>query len=260
MAPERVANADPPAEPAIVQVCGRLVVRLGDRRVEGLLPGRQGRVLFVFLTVNRMRDSTTDQLIGALWPDEAPAGSEQTLRSLVSKIRRAVGSGALGRGGRYRLELPPGARVDLESALDAVHRAESAVQSGDWRRAWGPAQVALFTARRGFLPEEDAPWVQEQRRTLDEVELRALECYAAASLGIGGVELPGAERTARRLVEREPFRESGYRILMQALAEGGNVAAALQTYDKLSGLLREELGVSPSPPTQELHAQLLAAT
>ena len=235
------------------------MVRLGGRRVEGLLPGRQGRLLFVFLVVNRMRDSTTDQLIGALWPDETPPGAETALRALVSKIRRVVGPDALGRGGG-RLELPADARVDIESALDAVHRAESAVQAQDWRRAWGPSQVALFTARRGFLPEEEAPWVQEQRRLLTEVELRALECYAAASLGIGGIELPAAERTARKLVEREPFRESGYRILMQALAEGGNIAAALQTFDTLSALLRDELGVSPSPPTQELHAELLRMT
>jgi len=245
---------------AVVQVCGRLVVQLGGRRVEGLLPGRKGRVLFAYLIVNRTRDSTADQLIEALWPAEAPPGAEATLRALVSKVRRAVGSEALGRGGRYRLDLPAGCRVDLEAAADAVHRAESAVQAGQWRRAWGPAQVALFTARRGFLPDEEAPWIQEQRRSLNEVELRALECYAAASLGVGGVELPAAERTARRLVELEPFRESGYRILMRALSEGGNVAAALRTYDRLSGLLRDELGVSPSPPTQELHAELLRMT
>ena len=56
------------------------------------------------------------------------------------------------------------------------------------------------------------------------------------------------------------FQSSRRRSLMRALAEGGNVAAALQTYDGLSSLLREELGVSPSPPTQELHAQLLKMT
>jgi hypothetical protein len=39
---------------------------------------------------------------------------------------------------------------------DAVHRAESAVALGEWRRAWGPAQVALFISRRGFLPGEAA--------------------------------------------------------------------------------------------------------
>jgi DNA-binding SARP family transcriptional activator len=45
---------------------------------------------------------------------------------------------------------------------------------------------------------------------------------------------------------------------MQALVAEGNTAEALQTYDRLRLLLREELGVAPSAPTQELHRTLLA--
>jgi DNA-binding SARP family transcriptional activator len=44
---------------------------------------------------------------------------------------------------------------------------------------------------------------------------------------------------------------------MRALAAEGNVAEALQEYDRLRVLLRDELGVPPSPPTQELHRVLL---
>ena len=58
---------------------------------------------------------------------------------------------------------------------------------------------------------------------------------------------------------RAPFRESGYRLLMAALAERGNVAEALRVYDNLLVLLRDELGVVPSPPIRELHARLLGA-
>ena len=236
------------------------MVELKGRRVEDLLPGRQGRVLFAFLAVNRTRDSAADQLADVVWPAGAPPGAEATLRTLISKVRRVVGSDALGRGGRYRLELPPGTRVDMEAAFDAVHRAETAVAEEDWIRSWGPSQVALFTARRGFLPGEDAPWIDERRRVLTELELRALECYAAAAVGVGGAELPGAERAARKLVEREPFREAGHRLLMRALAERGNVAEALRAYDGLASLLRDQLGVDPSPATKELHRSLLAMT
>lgn len=228
--------------------------------MEPLLPGRKGRLLFVYLVVNRTRDSTADELALAVWQDDPPPGAEGTLRTLVSKVRRAVGTDALGRGGRYRLELPTDVQVDLEAAEDAIHRAETAVAAGDWARAWGPAQVALFTARRGFMAGEEAAWIEERRRMLSELELRALECYAAASLGVGGVEIPGAERTARRLVEREPFRESGYRLLMRALAAGGNVADALRTYERLAAVLRNELGVDPGPETQDLHRSLLEMT
>lgn len=236
------------------------MAELGGRRVETLLPGRKGRLLFVYLVANRTRDATAAELAHAVWQDDPPPGAEATLRTLVSKLRRAIGTDALGRGGRYRLELPGEVHVDLEAAQDAIHRAETAVAAGDWARAWGPAQVALFTARRGFLPGEAATWIEERRRMLGELELRALECYAAASLGVGGVEIPSAERTARRLVEREPFRESGHRLLMRALAAGGNVADALRAYERLATLLRDELGVDPGPETKDLHRSLLQMT
>jgi DNA-binding SARP family transcriptional activator len=241
-------------------VCGRLVVELAGRRREPLMPGRIGRLLFVYLVLNRTRDVSGDELVEAVWPQEAPPGAEATLRTLVSKLRRALGAETLGRGGAYRLSLPDDTRVDLEAAIDAVHRAESAVAAADWKRAWGPSQVALFTARRGFLPGEEAFWIDKQRQELAAMELRALECYAAACLGIGGIELPGAERTARRLVEREPYRESGHRILMRTLAAAGNVADALRAYDRLASLLRDELGVDPGPQTKEVHRELLRLT
>jgi DNA-binding SARP family transcriptional activator len=130
----------------------------------------------------------------------------------------------------------------------------------DWTRAWGPALTALFVAERDFLPGEDAPWIDEIRHQLTELHLRALESYAAAGLGIGGTELAAAVRAGRQLTRLAPLRESGYRYLMQALAAQGNVAEALGVYRQLSACLRDELGVSPSPATRELHQHLLAAT
>ena len=243
-----------------VQLCGSLVVALDGRRVEGQLPGRKGRLLFVYLVLNRTRDATSAELVEALWEDGAPEQAEATLRTLISKVRRAVGTDALGRGGRYRLSLPSDVRVDLEVARDAIHRAESAAAASDWQRAWAPAQVALITAGRDFLPGEESSWIAETRRSLRELENRALECFAAASLGIGGTELAIAERAARRLVEREPFHESGHRLLMETLVAEGNVADALLVYERLAGVLREELGADPSPATRDLHRSLLELT
>ena len=119
--------------------------------------------------------------------------------------------------------------------------------------------VALFLAEREFLPGEDAAWIDEQRRRLSEVRIRALEAYAAATLGTGGTELPAAVRAGRQLVRLVPLRESGYRLLMQALASQGNVAEALLVYAKLREVLREELGVSPCATSQAVYHQLLRA-
>ena len=231
-----------------IQLCGKLAVELDGERVEERLPGRQGRVLFAFLVANRNRTLTRDELLEALWPD----GGDGGLAPLLSKLRRVIALDGL------RVMLPPDARVDVEAAADAGHRAESALAQGDARRAWGPAQVAMFIAARPFLPGEEAPWIDDLRRSLADLHLRAVEAYAQAGLEIGGTELAAAERAGRELVRREPYRESGYRILMEALARNGNAAEALLVYDRLRTRLRDELGVAPCAQTQETYRVLLS--
>jgi DNA-binding SARP family transcriptional activator len=231
-----------------VQLCGKLVVELDGERVEERLPGRQGRMLFGFLALGRSRLLTRDEVVAALWPD----GRDGGLAPLLSKLRRVVPLEGL------VLQLPRDAWLDVEAARETVHRAESVIVQGDFHRAWGPSQVAMFVSRRVFLPGTEAVWIDEERAALGAVHLRALESYAQAGLGIGGTELAAAVRAGRELVRLEPFRETGYRILMSALAAEGNQAEALVVYDGLRRLLREELGTAPSAPTQELHRRLLA--
>ena len=69
--------------------------------------------------------------------------------------------------------------------------------------------------------------------------------------------MESAVRSGRDLVRLAPHRESGYRILMRALAAEGNDAEALGVYEGLRVRLREDLGVAPSAPTQELYRTLL---
>jgi DNA-binding SARP family transcriptional activator len=233
------------------------VLRVLGRRVEEALPGRQGRLICVYLVVNRHRMVARDELIDALWPEEPPATADSSLSAILSKLRAVLGPDLLQGRGEPRLVLPAGAWVDLEAASEAIHRAESAVARGDWRSAWGPARVALHIARRGFLAREDAPWVVERRARIDDIGLRAHECVAAAGLGMGGPELDAAIRSGRELIGLAPHRESGYRALMQAHAARGNVAEALDVYDALRCRLRDDLGIAPGGASQALHRSLL---
>ncbi len=241
-----------------IQLCGRLVVDLAGRRLESELPGRQGRLLFVYLAANRARSLGRGELAAGLWPSNPPGAADASLAALLSKLRRALGAATLTGKSELRLALPPDAWIDLEAAGTGVHRAESAIALGEWVRAWAPARTALYVASRGFLPGEEAPWIEERRRWLEDVRLRALECVAAAGLAMGGTELAAAERSARALVELAPFRESGYRFLMEALAARDNAAEALRVYDRLRRLLRDELGVAPGTAAQDLHRTILA--
>ena len=242
---------------ARIQLCGRFVAEMDGSRVEDMLPGRRGRVLFAYLVLNRSRPLPRDELLMAGWGQDAPAEARNALSVLLSKLRHSLGADRLRGRTEIELLLPQATFVDVEAALEGAHRAESAIAEGRWAQAWGPAGIAYHIATRPFLTGLEAPWIDQWRRRLEEVRLRGLECFAAAGLGLGGPALAQAEERARTLTELAPYRETGHCILMEALERRGNVAEALRAYERLRVLLREELGIVPSPTVQAVHRRLL---
>jgi eukaryotic-like serine/threonine-protein kinase len=67
----------------------------------------------------------------ALWPEVLPATAPAALRALVSKVRTVLGPDVLVGRGELALALPASVRIDVEEALDAVHRALSRNQALD---------------------------------------------------------------------------------------------------------------------------------
>jgi DNA-binding SARP family transcriptional activator len=240
-----------------IQLCGRFVVESDGERIEAGLPGRQGRLLFAYLVLNRLRPAGRDELIEAVWAFDRPPQPDASLSALLSKLRRLLGEEALEGRSQIELRLPAGTWIDYEAANEALHRAEAAAAREAWSETWGPARAAQHIARRGFLPGDEATWIDERRRHLEGIHLQSLELAAQACLGIGGSELATAERSARALIREAPYRETGYRYLMHALVARDNEAEALRVYEDLRVLLRDELGTAPSPATQELHRRLL---
>jgi SARP family transcriptional regulator, regulator of embCAB operon len=240
-----------------IQLCGRLVVRLDGQRVEESLPGALGQLLFAYLALNRLRRIQRDELLIAVYGEEATPDHNPRLSVLLSKLRRVLGPELLAGRAQIEILLPADAFVDVEAALDALHRAESHVANKEWAEAWGPSGVAYHVASRPLLQSHDRPWLDDWRRRLDDVRVRGLECFAAARLGLGGPTLPQAADCARQLIELAPFRETGHLILMEALERSGNVAEALRAYDRLRVMLRNELGVGPSPAVQTVYRRLL---
>ena len=240
-----------------IQLCGRLVLSLAGRRVENALPGAKGELLFAYLVLNRRRRIERDDLLVAVYGDDATPDHRPRLSVLLSKLRRAVGAECVTGRTQLELVLPADVFVDVEAALDGLHRAETHVANGEWADAWGPSGIAYHVASRPLLAGHDRPWLDEWRRRLDDVRVRGLECFAAARLGLGGPTLPQAADCARQLIELAPVRETGHRILMEALERGGNVAEALRVYERLRTMLREELGIAPSPPVQLVYRRLL---
>lgn len=240
-----------------VQLCGRLSVELAGVQRADRLRGRQTRLLLAYLLLNRTRPVARDELIGALWPDQAPVSQDGALRTLLSRVRSALGSSVLSGRDELVLTLPEPVWIDLEAAGLELQRAVEALERMDARGAWALAQVPLNIATRGLLPGAQASWLEPRRRELEDIRLRALEVIGEAGLRMGGAQLSSVERAARALIESEPYRESGYMLLIEALAARGNVAEGMRVFDRLRTLLRNELGTAPSAEAIAVHDRLL---
>ena len=240
-----------------IQLCGRLSVEIDGVQVADALRGRQVPLLLAYLVLNRERYVGREELIGALWPFQAPRSQDAALRTLLSRLRSVLGSSALAGRDELGLVLPEPVWIDIEAAVVEVQRAHLTLERGDVRSAWALAQVPLNIAGRGLLPGSQARWLEPRRRELEDVRLRALEVIGRAGLSMGGTQLASVERAARHLIEAEPYRESGYSLLMEALALQGNVAEGLLVFDRLRTLLRDELGTMPSAETIAVHERLL---
>lgn len=242
-----------------VHLAGTLCVEAGSERVTAeALPGRQGRLLLACLALEH-GPLPRERLAGVLWPETLPAAWETALSALVSKLRTALapaGAQIVSAAGCYTLEWPAGTWIDVERAAAALDEAEGALRAGAARQAWGPAQVAGALTARPLLPELSGEWIEEQRARLRRLRLRSLDCLAEVWIACG--EAPLAVQAASEAVELEPFRETGWRLLMRAHDTAGDVAEALRAYERCRRLLADELGVDPSRETAALHHSLLA--
>jgi WD40 repeat protein/DNA-binding SARP family transcriptional activator len=246
-----------------VSLVGRIAVRAaGTALDERALPGRQPRLAFSLLLLERHRAVTRDELAENLWVTRRPETWETAIRGVVGRVRGfVVASGLGGRDavrthlGSYRMDLPDPVAVDVEVATAALRRAERALEAGDSRRTVEEAGRARGILVRPFLPGIDGPWVEDRRRDLHLCVLRSLELLAEARIALG--EHGYAVRAAEDAIALDALRESAHRSLVRALAGSGNGAAAVRAYERCRRLLADELGVDPSPETQQLQQELL---
>jgi predicted ATPase/DNA-binding SARP family transcriptional activator len=140
--------------------------------------------------------------------------------------------------------------LDLEGADVDLIDFDAAVTRGD--RMSLAAAVSLY---RGPLLEGcSEEWALPERERREQAYLLALEALAGTAMSSG--ESARAEQYLRLAVTVDPFRESAWRELMQALAIRGNYAAALHCYRELRLRLHRELNSAPDPRTQALFERI----
>ena len=136
-----------------------------------------------------------------------------------------LGADALAGRSELRLVLPAGAGSTSRRPPTAVAPRPRRTRRG----AWDGARAALAILDQGFLPGEDGPWADGAPQRARRLRLRALECLAAGGTRLGARRRGRARRA--RAGRRGAVPRARPRLLMEALAAGGNVAEALRAYE-----------------------------
>ncbi|HEX8157919.1 MAG TPA: BTAD domain-containing putative transcriptional regulator, partial [Solirubrobacteraceae bacterium] len=196
-------------------MCGRFrLVVSGVRRDESI--HQQGRLALAFLAVHRARPVSRDELELAIWGEGRTHDRGAALNTILSRLRRALGPEVIQSHSRTCLQLAEHVVVDYHLAFSLLAEAQDALRRASPEEAAAAADRSLQIAHGGLLHGESAFWLEEQRRELTELGLRARECIAEASLLRGGPELGTAADRAREIIRVEPLRESAHAVLMRA--------------------------------------------
>jgi DNA-binding SARP family transcriptional activator/EAL domain-containing protein (putative c-di-GMP-specific phosphodiesterase class I) len=200
---------------------------------------------------------SADQLVDLVWDGTQPAAPSATLHTLVSRLRASLGRDVLP-------TREPGWMLDVDAAaVDALRfgqltaRARRRRERGETAAAAADLADALELWRgRALADVVDAGYLEAHATRLNEARLDAVEDLADAELNIGR-----ASDALVRLedhVDANPLRERGWGLLMQALYRLGRQAAALRAFQQVRTMLREELGIEPSPELVQIEQQILA--
>jgi DNA-binding SARP family transcriptional activator len=225
-------------------VLGPLEVRDGGRTIP--IGRGKPRALLALLLLDAGRVVPVERLIDELWGDTPPATAATALQVYVSKLRKALGEGAI------RTQ-PPGYAIAAEQIDVRVFEQLSAqARTAEPARAAALLREALSLWRGTPLSDVELP---VERARLEELRLGAVERRIDAELALGqGAELvPELEA----LVAQEPLRETFRAQLMVALYRADRQAEALDAYRDARRLLVDELGIEPGERLQRLEQAIL---
>jgi predicted ATPase/DNA-binding SARP family transcriptional activator len=231
--------------PLLIRLFGPLEVRRDGEPLPPLRT-RKGLWLLALLTLHHGCPLDREWLASTLWPDSPQSQALYNLRRSLSDLRRVLGTQA------YRLRATPfqclcldltGAEVDLFAFDELLARQDE------------PALETAVGLYQGPLLEGCAEeWAVQERERREQSYLAALEVLATRATARS--DHASAARFLRQAIATDPYRETAHRALMEALAAGGDAAAALLVYRELCLLLHREVNTKPSLETQALFERL----
>lgn len=253
----------PTDEPRLeIRTLGRFSLSYRESRIPiDMWARKQAVELLKLLVVQAGRPVHRERLIEHFWPETpeeiAWARLKVTVHSLRHELREAGCPEKLIETAdcSYVLRTDK-VWIDALAFDEMVRKARACQHAGKI----GEAIQAYDAARqlyRGDFMEADlyADSYAEERERLCELYLELLTSLAELRFRAG--DFAAALQDCHAALAREPCRESVHRLLIRSLIGLDRPWNALEQFDRFRRVLRNELGVDPSPETEAIVAPLL---
>ncbi len=247
-----------------IQLLGPMSAYLNHRSVAP--SAAKQRQILALLALNAGRVVTVHTLVEELWGDYPPRSYATTLQTYILQIRNKMAASLPGDpGARQLLSTRHGGylldetvcQTDVDEFDRLVAAGRAAAERGDQRATSDLLGRALKLWRGPALVDMPTGRVLELEATsLEETRLGVIERRIEADLALN--RHPDLIGELTMLTARNPMNEIFCALLMAALYRSGHVGRALEAFQRLRAVLKDELGVEPCPRLQRMQQAVLS--
>jgi DNA-binding SARP family transcriptional activator/tetratricopeptide (TPR) repeat protein len=239
------------------RLLGPLEVSVDGKNIE--LRSNRVRVVLALLLLHSGRVVQVTRLVDALWDDCPPTTAKGQVQTCISALRHQFAEFGAGdlvstTSVGYVINIPPGS-LDIAVFEELTARARVAAEQ-HIENAVRDFRAALELWRGPAAADVNSRDVQAMAARLNEDRVRVVEECIQLELALGRHHDLIGELSA--LVIEHPLRELLRAQHILALYRSGRQAEALESFQQIRRILRDELGLEPGGRLRSLQSAILA--
>jgi DNA-binding SARP family transcriptional activator len=233
---------------------GDLLVRT-SRGPLANLSARKSQALLAYLGVRPAQRVSREKVAQLLWCSTGPEQARQSLRQLLSTLRKELKAIAP----KEKILIEEGDLLGVDETLVScdVANFESLVAAGTEEALREAVKLYDGDFLDGFQINEERfdQWVIAERDRLHRTALRAHAALLELQQKRGALD--EAVATAQNALRLDLLQEPMHRALMRLYLQSGDIVNALQQYETCVKVLKRELRIEPDAETKALHRELV---
>jgi DNA-binding SARP family transcriptional activator len=236
-----------------LELLGDLLIRSGDGTLV-TIAARKSQALLAYLSLKPSQHVSREKLAGLLWSSTGPDQARQSLRQMLSTVRKELSQIAP----EQKLLIEEGDLLSLDPSVTCdVAELESLTAAGTEAALASAIDLYRGDFLDGFHINEERfdQFVVGERDRLHRLAVRAHSQLVDLQSRRGALD--EAIATAQRSLRLDILQEPMHRTLMRLYLQSGDVVEALQQYEICAKVLKRELRIDPDAETKALHREIV---